>query len=132
MKYLHLKDILQFHELIINETGGSEGIRDKGRLESAIASQHQEVFGEVLYKSLHEKAAAILRMIIQGHPFVDGNKRTGMLAALSLLKINGYKIIAKRGEVEDFAVKIAVEKLEISEIAKWLENCSKSSRNSAA
>lgn len=60
------------------------------------------------------------RGIIADHPFVDGNKRTGMLVALTFIEINSYKTFIKNGELEDFAVQIAVEKCGIPEIAKWL------------
>ncbi len=121
MKLLSLEQVLQLHVLALLESGGGEGIRDLGRLESAVASQTQEAFGEILYESLHEKAAAMCRNIIGDHPFIDGNKRTGMLTALTLLSINGFKVKIKKGELEDFAVCIAVEKLDVPAIADWLK-----------
>lgn len=121
MKHLKLEHILEIHVLLISETGGSQGLRDLGRLESAVAAQEQEVFGEVLYKTIFEKAAAICRGIIGDHPFVDGNKRTAMLSCLTLLKINGYNFTAEQRKLEDFAVQVAVEHLDIPVIAAWLK-----------
>lgn len=69
---LTLEQLLALHVLVIQETGGSQGIRDLERLESAVAAQTQSVFGEELYPSLYEKAAAVIRGIIADHPFVDG------------------------------------------------------------
>ncbi len=120
MKLLNLEQLLQIHALVVNTTGGSMGLRDLGRLDSAIATQTQNVFGEELYSSIADKAAAIMRGIIADHPFVDGNKRTAMLAGLTLLEINGLQFITQVGEVEDFAVKIATEKLDVPVIAAWL------------
>ncbi len=119
---LTLEQLLEIHAVVIDSTGGSNGLRDLGRLESVIAVQTQSVFGEYLYPSLHEKAAAIIRGIIADHPFVDGNKRTGMLAGLTFLSINGYEFKSNKGELEDFAVKVAVKKLDVAEIALWLKS----------
>ena len=120
MKLLSLEHLLETHAIVIGETGGSQGLRDLGRLESAIASQSQHVFGEELYATIHEKAAAIIRGIIADHPFVDGNKRTALLAGLTFLKINGLTFTAKPGEIEDFAVKIATDHLDVPAIGRWL------------
>lgn len=120
MRNLKLEEILELHVMVVQRYGGSMGVRELGRLESVIASQHQQVFGQELYPGLQQKAAVIMRNIIADHPFVDGNKRTASLAALTLLELNGQKFIAKPGELEDFAVKIATNKLNIDEIADWL------------
>ena len=111
---------MQVHVLVASATGGSMGLRDLGRLEAAIATQTQTVFGEELYPSIFDKAAAMVRTIIADHPFIDGNKRTGMLTGLVLLEINSQQFIAKPSEVEDFAVSIAIDKLDIPAIASWL------------
>lgn len=125
MKTINIEQLLQLHVVVIKETGGSNGLRDLGRLEAALATQTQEVFGEELYKTIFEKAAALARGIIGDHPFVDGNKRTGILAGITLMEINGFRFIAKTGELEDFAVKVAVDKLDVPAIADWLEKNSK-------
>ena len=118
---LTLEQLLELHALVVDSTGGSEGLRDLGRLEAAIATQSQNVFGEELYPSILDKAAAIIRAIIADHPFVDGNKRTALLSGLTMLDINGVNFFAKEGEIEDFAVKIAVDHIDIPKIAHWLE-----------
>src|SRR5579872_6041796 len=97
MKTITLEQLLQIHALIVNETGGSISLRDLGRLEAAIATQSQNVFGEELYPTLVDKAAAIIRGIIADHPFVDGNKRTAMLTGLTLLEINDLRFSAQSG-----------------------------------
>lgn len=120
MKILTLEQLLQIHALVANATGSSMGLRDLGRLESAIATQTQNVFGEELYTSPVDKAAAMMRSIIADHPFIDGNKRTAMLAGLTLLEINGLHFIARIGEIEDFAVKIATDRLDVPAVAAWI------------
>ena len=120
MTVLTLEQLLQLHALVIETSGGSAGLRDLDRLEAAIATQTQNVFGEELYPSVPDKAAALLRGIIADHAFVDGNKRTSMLAALTLLELNDLSFQAKQGEIENFAVKIATEQVDVPAIAAWL------------
>lgn len=121
MQYLTIELLLELHALLIVRFGGSTGVRDIGRLEAAIATQSQIVFGTELYSTIHEKAAAVLRGIVADHPFYDGNKRTGTLVALTLLEMNGLTFQAEKGEVEDFAVSVAVDHLTVDVIAKWLQ-----------
>lgn len=120
MRLLTLEQLLQLHTLAIQQTGGSAGLRDLGRLEAAIATQTQSVFGEELYEGSIDKAAALIRSIIADHPFTDGNKRTGMLAGLTFLKINNVSAHFSQGEIEDFAVDIAVKQLDVTSVAQWL------------
>ena len=106
---------------IVDGSGGSQGTRDAGRLESALAAMRQEVFGEELYAEIYEKAAVLLRGIIADHAFVDGNKRTGVMSALIFLNLNGCDTSDLTDkELEDFAVQVAVEHLDVSVIAAWL------------
>lgn len=120
MKHVSIEQIIMLHAAALELFGGGDGIRDMGRLDAAAATQVQEVFGEELYPSLWLKAAAIIRGIIGDHPFADGNKRTAMLVGLTLIEINGSAFRAKDGELEDFAVRVAVEHLSVEEIAAWL------------
>lgn len=129
MKYLTLEQVLQLHVLVIAQFGGSDGLRDLGRLEAAIGTQKQTAFGRDVYESEINKAAALCRSIISGHPFIDGNKRTAMLCALTLLSINGLEVNAEIGELEDFAVSIAKDQLDVPAIAKWLEAYSAETAN---
>ena len=122
MKLITLEQLLQMHALVIQETGGSAGLRDLGRLEAALATQTQNVFGEELYKNTSEKAAALVRAIIADHPFSDGNKRTGMLVGLTFLVINGITVRFDTGEIEDFAVTIAIDKLDVTSISAWIDH----------
>ena len=125
MVSLTLEQILQLHALVLVKDGGADGVRDVGRLEAAVSTQHQVVFGEELYATVFAKAAALIRGIIGDHPFTDGNKRTAMLAGLTLLEVNGYNFIAQRGELENFAVRVATDHLDIDAIADWLERHSR-------
>ena len=76
-RYLSLAEVLRLHGRIIAETGGSDGLRDLGLLESALAQPRQTFGGQDLHPSLVEKASAVGYSLIKNHPFVDGNKRIG-------------------------------------------------------
>lgn len=115
-----LEHLLEIHVIVIKETGGANGLRDLGRLEAIIASQTQNVFGQELYESITEKAAAMIRGIVADHPFIDGNKRTAMLVGLTFLKLNNLTVSAKEGEIEEFAVKIATGHLSIVDVNRWI------------
>jgi len=129
MKYIAAEEILLIHHRLIERYGGLHGTRDLSPVKSVSLAPAQHVFGEEQYKTVFEKAAVYARNIITDHPFHDGNKRTGITTAAMFLEKNGYSLRAKRGEIEDFAVKIAISKLSIDTIATWLkQNTSKHRR----
>lgn len=125
MRYLTVRQILLIHSLVIDETGGSHGVRDHNAILSLEASPRQSVFGKELYPTIFMKAAVYARGIIMNHPFLDGNKRTGMTTASVFIANNGYKIYAEEGEVEEFALCVVSEKLDLEEIAEWFKSHSK-------
>lgn len=128
MRYLSLEDILQLHFFAIEEYGGSHGVRDEKRLQSVIDAPRQELFGAQQYVSVCEKAAVYMRNIIGDHPFADGNKRTGVMTGVVFMTRNGFHLHATPKELEDFAVQIAVEQLDVAAITVWLENHSDSNK----
>ncbi len=90
------------------------------------AGSPQQTFGKKdLYPTVFEKAGAYARFIILNHPFLDGNKRTGMSAASIFLEYNGYRLIAKEGGIENFAIAIVTGKPEIKAITSWFKKHSK-------
>lgn len=125
MNYFDFEELLWLHFKIVDDYGGSHGVRDEGRLESALAAPWQEAFGQALYDTVFEKAAVYLRAIIADHPFVDGNKRIAVTLAVLFLNRNGRVLSASPKKLEDFAVQVAVEHLDIPTIAAWLEAHSK-------
>ncbi|NMB40880.1 MAG: type II toxin-antitoxin system death-on-curing family toxin [Firmicutes bacterium] len=92
MKRLTKPQVIRMHRLLIQETGGSHGIRDEGLLDSALNAPFQTFDGEDVYKTVQAKAAKLGFFLVNNHPFVDGNKRIGMLAMLVFLGINGVEI----------------------------------------
>lgn len=121
--YIHLEEILRLHFQLIEDFGGSHGVRDERRLQSVIEAPKQAVFGQEQYPSLFEKAAVYMRNIIGDHPFGDG-KRTAVTVCGIFLARNGRTLTAKPRELEDFAVRIATDHLSVAEIASWLEQYS--------
>jgi death-on-curing protein len=89
MKRLSVERIKQIHHLMIKETGGMDGVRDEGLLESAVNAPFQTFDDVPLYKTIEAKAARLGYSLINNHAFIDGNKRTGMMAMLLFLELNG-------------------------------------------
>ena len=116
-----LEDVLKLHELSIRDFGGSNGVRDSGLLESAIARPFQTFGGEDLYQTVIEKAAALGESLIINHPFIDGNKRTGALAILSLLAEYKYKCSANQDDFYKFIISISTGEIKFDEIVSWLK-----------
>ncbi len=116
-----LEDVLNLHDLSIKDFGGSSGVRDLGLLESAIARPFQTFGGEDLYLTPITKAAAVGESLIINHPFVDGNKRTGLLVIIALLKEYGIKITASKDDVYSFTISISTGEKKLDEIVEWLK-----------
>lgn len=121
MKLLTAEELLYLHHRLIEETGGSHGVRDIGLLRSAVGAPSSGFGDEEFYPSLFEKAAVLMRSLVQNHPLVDGNKRTGISAAAIMLESNDRKLTASQQEFEDFPVLVATDHLSIETIAAWLE-----------
>jgi death on curing protein len=121
MRYLTIEEVLLLHFKIIEDYGGSHGVRDEGRVQSFCEAPKQQIFGQDQYSTVYEKAAVYLRNIVADHPFVDGNKRTAITVATIFLTRQNCHLSATPKELEDFAVQVAVEHLEITVIADWLQ-----------
>ncbi len=124
--FLELEEVLKFHKVQINVFGGSHGIRDIGLLESAMASPQASFGGEYLHGNIFEMASAYLYHIIKNHPFIDGNKRTGIIAAIIFLKANNNVIIASQEDIFELAVNVANSKLSKEELAFHIKALTKS------
>jgi death-on-curing protein len=107
MRYLTIKEALQLHQHIIEQTGGKFGIRDFGSLESALAQPLMTFAGDDLYPSLSEKAAALAFSVIKNHPFFDGNKRIGHALMEAFLLLNGHELGADVDEQEKIILELA-------------------------
>lgn len=114
--------VIKLHKASIVVFGGKSGLRDIKLLESAVYRPFQTFEGKELYKSIEEKASALIESIIKNHPFIDGNKRTGYLALLYFLWENGLSLIADQNEKYNFILNIASGKFSYDDILKWLRN----------
>jgi death-on-curing protein len=120
MRYVTLGEVVELHRRLLQTTGGAPGIRDFGALESAVA-QPKATFGGVdLYPTLVEKGAALCLALVQGHPFVDGNKRVGHAAMETFLVLNGSEIHAPIDAQERLMLDLAAGRLDRSQLTDWL------------
>jgi death-on-curing protein len=120
--FLILDDILESHQNQIDTYGGSHGIRDIGLLESAIAQPEASFGGQYLHADIFEMAAAYFYHLVMNHPFVDGNKRVGLEAALIFLEINDEGSIANDDELVDLVLKTTVGQIGKREIAEFFRS----------
>ena len=116
-----LEDVLMLHEFSIKDFGGSRGVRDIGLLESAIARPFQTFGGEDLYPSPIDKAAAVAESLIINHPFVDGNKRTGVVVMIALLKEYNIHVKANNDSLYQFTISISTGEVKFDQIVEWLK-----------
>ena len=121
MKYLYPKQVLYLYQRIIQQSGGTVGLRDEGLLESAVYRPQASFGGQDLYPDLFSKTAALGHSIISNHPFVDGNKRVGVEAMQLMLQVNGYDLHASTEAKFEFVMEIAKGKLTEQAIADWLK-----------
>ena len=122
MIYLTPEQVLFLHAQLVSETGGSHGVRDLNLLLSALGRPQASFDALDLYPDIFTKAAALLDSLIRNHPFVDGNKRTGIAAAGIFLLINGHKLIATNPALEAFTLEVARSEHSLPEIAAWLQD----------
>ena len=125
MKYLYPTQVLYLYQHIIQQSGGTVGLRDEGLLESAVYRPQASFGGQDLYPDLFSKAAALGHSIISNHPFVDGNKRVGFEAMRLMLRVNGFDMHASTEAKFDFVMEIAKGKLNEQAIDEWLKRHSR-------
>lgn len=125
IRYLDLEQVLTAHAVLVKRFGGSQGIRDKGLLESAVFRPQASAFGWDAYPTLFEKCAVLGYSLIQNHPFVDGNKRTGFAVMHLMLLINGYDLTSTPKEEIVMAESVASGKMKEFEIVLWIKKHSK-------
>jgi len=114
------EQILLLHTQLLEATGGSDGIRDVGLLESALESPFQSYSGEELYPSIQAKAARLCYGLVKNHAMIDGNKRVGCHAMLVFLALNGYEIEYTQKELSDLILDVAAGKKQYEDILQWL------------
>ncbi len=116
------KQAIFAHGKIIDETGGTHGVRDYGALESAIAAPFATFYGEDLHPQVFDKAASLMRSLSANHPFIDGNKRTSLVMTAAFLLEYGYsfKDSIPDDEMINLCVDIAKGEFGVADISAWL------------
>lgn len=103
-KMLTIEHVLIIHVMELKRFGGIKGIRDVSLLTSALAQAELHLFGKQIYTAPYEIAGVYAYHIIKNHPFLDGNKRTGLAVSLTFLRRNNYYLNATKAEIYDFTI----------------------------
>ena len=114
------KQVLMLHTQLIESTGGCDGIRDDGLLDSALENPFQSFSGEELYPNIQAKAARLCYGLVKNHAMVDGNKRIGAHAMLVFLAVNGYEVKYTQKELVDLILDVADGEKEYGDILSWI------------
>ena len=122
MRYLSAENVIQINFEVVEATGGSQGLRDTGLLESAVGRPQSTFSGKDLYTTIFRKAAALIHSLLLNYAFVDGNKRTATVVMIELLIFNGKEFEATNKEVVELAMWIEGKKPTIEQISKWIKN----------
>ncbi len=117
---LSKKQIISMHNQLIEETGGTNGVRDESLLDSAVNAPFQQFDGTDLFPTIQQKAARLGYGIIKNHAFVDGNKRIGTHTMLVFLLLNGIELKYTQEELYTVILEIAAGKLELSHLTSWI------------
>ena len=122
MIVLSKQQILLLHSQLISETGGSDGLRDVGLLESAINSPFQQFGNEDLYPTIQQKASRLCFGLVNNHPFIDGNKRIGAHVMLFFLALNGIELEYTQYELSSTILKLASNEISYQQLTRWIIN----------
>ena len=120
MRKLSKEQILMLHSQLIEETGGSDGVRDYNLLESALETPFQSFGGEELYPTIQAKAARLGYGLIKNHCMVDGNKRIGTHAMLVFLALNGIELSYTQKELYETILDVVASKLDYEGLLEWV------------
>ena len=126
--YLAADDIVALHDRIIGHIGGMPGLRDATALETCVAQPKTAVFGRERFPSVYDKAAAYCFFIVRAHPFFDGNKRTGLLAAVHYLLSAGVTPLFDQDEMYGLINGIATGEVEVEQLAGAFRKADQSRR----
>lgn len=122
--FLKVEDVRKIHQHQIKCYGGTSGLRDRTLLHSAVAVAQATFDRQYLHRDIFEMAAAYLFHLVQNHPFIDGNKRTGSVSAIVFLNYNGFRLDVPEAEFEKLVRRTAQGKADKSEIANFFREYS--------
>ena len=116
------EQVVSIHSSLIKASGGTDGVRDDGLLESALESPFQTFDGHDLYPSIIQKAARSGYSLVSNHPFIDGNKRIGIHIMLVFLAINGIDISCTQEDLIKIGLSLADDTMTFEELSVWLSS----------
>jgi len=120
VRYLGLSEVLRLHADLVATSGGATGVRDLGRVQAALAQPMATFGGEDLYPAIADKAAALGFALVQGHAFIDGNKRIGHAAMEVFLMLNGLELVESVDEQERAILAVASGKMSREAFTEWV------------
>lgn len=120
MRKLSKEQILLLHTQLIEEFGGTDGVRDYNLLDSALETPFQSFAGEELYPTIQAKAARLGYGLIKNHTMLDGNKRIGAHAMLVFLALNGIEMKYTQKELYETVLSVAAGSLEYEDLLQWV------------
>ena len=120
-KFLSFAEVIEIHQDQLARYGGDPGIRDLNGLKSALGTPAATFGGEFLHPDICTMAAAYLFHITGNHPFVDGNKRTGTVAALVFLDLNGYEFNVPEDDLTDMVMAVASGRADKGEVVMFFK-----------
>ena len=119
-RFFSVENVLSIHADTLQQDGGLSGVRDLNLLTSAVVMPQQQFGGQYLHPDLPAMAAAYLFHIVCNHPFLDGNKRAGAMAAVLFLEVNGVDLTASPKELEQTVLAVASGELEKDALIDWM------------
>ena len=123
--YLSVVQLERLHQMQLQAFGGAAGLRDRGGLEAAAARPQMTFGGDDLYADVAAKAAALMHSIVMNHPFVDGNKRVGAMAAVLFLVVNAQRLEAPDEALVELAFAVARGEVSAEALAIWIRQRSR-------
>ena len=122
MIVLTKEQIILLHDQLIQETGGSQGLRDDSLLDAAIHAPFQSYDNVDMFPSIQQKAARLGYGLIKNHAFVDGNKRIGAHVMLVFLALNKIELVYEQNDLSDIILKVASGEYDFPELLQWILN----------
>jgi death-on-curing protein len=120
MKIISLETMISLHSELIAKSGGTDGVRDSHLLDQSVNSPFHTFGGQYLYPNIEAMAAHLAFSLIKNHPFIDDNKRIGILAMMVFLDINGHPVICADDELIALGWGLADDSVTESELLNWI------------
>ncbi|GHU15287.1 death-on-curing protein [Spirochaetia bacterium] len=120
MKRVTIEQVIEMHSALIAETGGLDGVRDMNLLDGSVNSPYHTFGGQNLYPTIQAMAAHLAFSLVKNHPFLDGNKRIGVLAMLVFLDVNGIPVHCSNEELMNLGLGLAEGRIDEAALIDWI------------